>query len=771
MKRKILCGLLALALIAGILPLVPVTVRAESNLTTSQELIDLLVSFEGFSGKCVVDGSQRSVGYGTRCDVCDSSAPDYLDPNRLCSAYPDSSNPISKEHALELMRGFLTHFESMINAFADKHVLTLEQKQFDALVSLTYNCGGGWLYEKNNTLQDAVISGDMGNYIVYAFVLYSKSNKVVSPGHVRRRMIEVEVYRNGVYKNATPEGYRYVVFEAGGGTINYPIQGYLTEEDTPIRITIEPTYTQTNSDGSSEVFTFDGWYTAQSGGTKVEVLDGSLPTGATLYARWKASDGTQVVPPSPPTVPVGGVTVTVTATDVNIRKGPGTNYELNGKANRGDTLTITETSQGSGYLWGKFGENQWIALEFTNYDSVQGETAPPATQPPTTAPPTTQTPTTVPPTTVPPTTVPPTTVPPTTVPPTTQPEGPGVMGTVNVGDALNIRSGPGTQYPTVGSYGAGARVEIFEQREVGTKLWGRTDKGWISMDYVILDSAQTPPTTVPPTTEQPTTVPPTTQPPVTQPSYDSWTGTVQVSDVLYIRSGPGTFNAIVGYLANGDKVEILEEALVSGVRWGKTDKGWISLKYVVEGDVPVVTPPTTQPPETTVPTQPEVTEPEVTEPAVPENPSQSGKWTGVVTVKDRLVIRSAPGLSGSIKGNLTDGASVTVSQYHSADGKLWGKTDKGWICLDFVILDGDVSLGEAARPNWLGEETSTVLSAPKTMTVNTCSLRLRSGAGVTNEITGFLPLGEEVILTETWTVGTICWGRTDMGWVNMAYLV
>ena len=51
-------------------------------------------------------------------------------------------------------------------------------------------------------------------------------------------------------------------------------------------------------------------------------------------------------------------------------------------------------------------------------------------------------------------------------------------------DVLCIRKGPGTGNVVVGSYKRGQTVTILEQTRVGVTLWGRTDKGWICMDYV-----------------------------------------------------------------------------------------------------------------------------------------------------------------------------------------------------------------------------------------------------------------------------------------------
>ena len=69
-----------------------------------------------------------------------------------------------------------------------------------------------------------------------------------------------------------------------------------------------------------------------------------------------------------------GVKITVTGSDVNLRRGPGTAYSVVGQADKGDTLEITRTASGGGYVWGKSSQG-WIALKYTNYDTVvKGET-------------------------------------------------------------------------------------------------------------------------------------------------------------------------------------------------------------------------------------------------------------------------------------------------------------------------------------------------------------------------------------------------------------
>ena len=52
--------------------------------------------------------------------------------------------------------------------------------------------------------------------------------------------------------------------------------------------------------------------------------------------------------------------------------------------------------------------------------------------------------------------------------------------TVTPSVGVNIRSGPGTSYGKVGAYAQGAVVAVLEERSG----WGRTDMGWVSMEYL-----------------------------------------------------------------------------------------------------------------------------------------------------------------------------------------------------------------------------------------------------------------------------------------------
>ena len=123
---------------------------------------------------------------------------------------------------------------------------------------------------------------------------------------------------------------------------------------------------------------------------------------------------------------------------------------------------------------------------------------------------------------------------------------------VVIGNQLNVRSGPGTNYGRVASLNTGDRVNILEQFTIGGTKWGCIDKGWISLDYVYIDGTT---------------------------GENSGTGTI-TGDQLNIRTGPGTNYDRVGSLNKGDTVKILTQIKVGNTVWGCIDKGWISMDYV-----------------------------------------------------------------------------------------------------------------------------------------------------------------------------------------------
>lgn len=744
-KKRILCLLLSAVLLLTLLPLGAVSAKAASELATSQEAVNLLKAFEGFSAKPYWDYSQYTVGYGTRC------------PDEDLERY--RRDGITEEEAETLLRTYLASVEKSINSFADKNGLSLSQNQFDAIILFSYNCGTAWLYETSQ-FRTAILEGTTGNQLIHAMTLWCNAGGSILTGLIRRRLAEANLYLNGVYSTTPPANYCYVLYNANGGKTNPRIQGY----DSNLTATPIPTPTY-------EGYGFDGWYTAASGGTKISVLDAGV-RNMTLYAHWTqggentdstvdisvgtavdyrrqvtegtlsvynkpASDGQVIASLNKDAVvrivsehenggvkwgrisssgwidlsktvetaslgtPVTPVEITVQYNGVNLRQGPGTDYPIVGVANTGDKKTITATATGTGYTWGEF-DGGWIALTFTNYDSVSNggqTTAPtePETQP---------------------------TQPEETKPTEPEPTEKSKMGTVNTTD-LRIRSGPSTAYEVLGYLNTGDRVEILEQKSSGSMIWGKISKGWISMDYVDLDEDKT--------------TGGTTAAPENSGTAVSKVGTVTTDD-LRIRSGPGLGNSVLGYLSGGTKVTITEEKSDGSMIWGKMDKGWISLDYVSFDSTG-----------SSGSSGGGNNSGSANGSGSTGGGSAQGSQTGTVHADGGLRIRTGPSTSYAVAGYLDDGASVTLLETRSG----WGRISQGWISLDYVRLSGSGSTGTPS-----GE----------TKTVNTDCLNIRSGAGLGNTIVGYLYYGEKVTVTETTTVEGMTWGKTSKGWISMDYV-
>jgi len=94
---------------------------------TSQKGINLIVSFEGFSSKPYLDSAGiPTIGYGNTY---------YPGGKKVTMEDPT----ITKEQGVELFAAVLPTYEKIVNS---KVKIALNQNQFDALVSHTYNTGG-----------------------------------------------------------------------------------------------------------------------------------------------------------------------------------------------------------------------------------------------------------------------------------------------------------------------------------------------------------------------------------------------------------------------------------------------------------------------------------------------------------------------------------------------------------------------------------------------------------------------------------------------------
>lgn len=250
-------------------------------------------------------------------------------------------------------------------------------------------------------------------------------------------------------------------------------------------------------------------------------------------------------------------------------------------------------------------------------------------------------------------------------------EGAGT-GTI-FGTDVNIRSGPGTDFDKVGTYKENTKITVLAQVD----KWIYTEKGWVNGNYVAM------------------TIHPTGK------------GTV-TADSLNIRKAAMVDSEKVGEYPKGTVIEILE---VKG-DWGRTDKGWVSLDYVKM------------------------------------DPSATVKTLKGTITASSLYIRKEPKKDAEAVGSYKKDDKVEILE--TKDG--WGRTDKGWISMDYVKLDNT--------------KAKSVSEAGQSGIVTATGLYIRKEPSTNAEALGWYRQGDKVTILET----KDGWGKTDLGWIKLEYV-
>lgn len=260
-----------------------------------------------------------------------------------------------------------------------------------------------------------------------------------------------------------------------------------------------------------------------------------------------------------------------------------------------------------------------------------------------------------------------------------------------------------------------------------------------------------------PPTEAPTEAP--TQAPTTAPKENI----AIVKEQLNMRNSPSTGSRIVTELDAGDEVEVLRVEPIGTVTWAYVNSeslnvmGWIVTDMLDMSNVNMTTGGTSTPGSSENPTGTTTpvptTSPEVTTPTVDSitgtgttTTPANGKY-GVVTASE-LNIRSSASQTADRVGGYKYGDRITVLE--SSNG--WGRTDKGWISLSYVYMDGDVGPNAAYGTVTAGE------------------LNVRSGPGTTYDRVKALSRNDRVQVLQQITVGGTTWGYVSGGWVSMDYI-
>ena len=240
-------------------PVDPDITPEEIELRTSEQLIALLKQKEGFRATAYWDYAQYSIGYGSACTK---------------DEYP---NGITEEQADLLLRKMLQNFEASLDKFLQDSNLTLTDNQYDALISLTYNIGAGWM--KDTRLSKLLQSGNYTNNEIASAIgiwCHVKENGVTSihNGLVSRRIAEINVFLYGDY-SGSDSGFCWVKFTSDKGSCERDIAFY------EIGSTYDPLFTAECDDGD----VFFGWYTEDG---EELTADTTVQQNLTVTARWQS---------------------------------------------------------------------------------------------------------------------------------------------------------------------------------------------------------------------------------------------------------------------------------------------------------------------------------------------------------------------------------------------------------------------------------------------------------------------------------------------------
>ena len=187
-----------------IFSLAPAAHAASSEWEISDDGIEFIKQYEGFSNVPYLDNGVWRIGYGTAIDPED---------------YPEE---ITERMATRLFRKDLEDAAQKVNDYADTYGIELEQHQFDALVSFTYNLGSSWMNE-NYKFSSYLIDG-LEYYdeidILDAYVVWCHVGKNVDHGIAERRIAEAMLLLYGDYEGEDSPEYTYAVLNGNGGKVD-----------------------------------------------------------------------------------------------------------------------------------------------------------------------------------------------------------------------------------------------------------------------------------------------------------------------------------------------------------------------------------------------------------------------------------------------------------------------------------------------------------------------------------------------------------------------
>ena len=145
----------------------------------ADNLLDFVISFEGFNANAYEDYGQLSVGYG--------------------SAATGKDQTVTEEEARVMLKNDLKKARSFVMSAAKRYGYTFTSNQINALTSFTQNLGPGDPKDiEKGGLEQLLNGGTRGiEEISDAMELYNKAGGKVLEGLVKRRSAEYKLFNEG----------------------------------------------------------------------------------------------------------------------------------------------------------------------------------------------------------------------------------------------------------------------------------------------------------------------------------------------------------------------------------------------------------------------------------------------------------------------------------------------------------------------------------------------------------------------------------------------
>ena len=159
------------------------------------------------------------------------------------------------------------------------------------------------------------------------------------------------------------------------------------------------------------------------------------------------------------------------------------------------------------------------------------------------------------------------------------------------------------------------------------------------------------------------------------PTFESYHAMITRDDLVLWKE-PDPTSEILGQVSSGDTLHVLRLVTIDGVEWASTDRGWI---YAVQVQTPTdisQTPPSSETIEATVPPTTE---------SVYQPPIYDGSNASVITSTSEIHVSSNP--ASNIRGTLTSGTRVTISQITHYGNTAMVYIGNGWIKLQDIHYD------------------------------------------------------------------------------------